>query len=459
MMLLNLGVIATFYQKDAQLEGWASPRPYWHLALSGTRFRDFMRVVGTLRPIKMSSRGADRGLYIPYIADSMRAAIMRAREVHGWSRNGKLRSGARAPRTGLFSAYKDFSGLTSSVAREYAEVLRGFVSSAESSAWDIILQSGYTFARVEDVERSVGLRDVYDVHVPEGHLFWSSGLISHNTLLAIEAAANFVAKYPKGRVRYREAESAFDPAYAEALGMPVSRVDFGEPIDTVEDLFEDLQKVVRGARHPELYIVDSLDALSDRAEMARDMDEGSYGVAKAKNLSQMFRRSIRGMASRRVTALIISQVRTKIGSTFGRGTTRSGGRALDFYASQVLYLTSGEVEYKAYRGEKRAVGLSVRGRVDKNKIALPYREAEFKILFGYGVDDVGASLSWLKKIRALEDVGLSSKMSDKDLDAVKYQYVSAAGSPPVSRAEIAEVVTRRWYEGEEKHLPTARKYG
>ena len=285
---------------------------------------------------------------------------------------------------------------------------------------------------------------------------------SGKTLLAIEAAANFALKHPKGRIRYREAESSFDPAYAAALGMPVDRVDFGEPLDTVEDLFEDLQKVVRGARRPELYVVDSLDALSDRAEMSRDMDEGTYGAQKAKNLSQMFRRSVRAMAQSRVTGLIISQVRSKIGVSFGRGTTRSGGRALDFYASQVLYLTSGEVEYKPYRGEKRAVGIAVRARVDKNKVALPFREAAFKILFGHGVDDVGASLSWLKKIKALEDVGLSSRISDKDLEAVCRRYVTLGGPGdgdlPASRASIAEAVTRRWYEGEERHLPTRRKY-
>lgn len=280
------------------------------------------------------------------------------------------------------------------------------------------------------------------------------------TLLAIEAAANFAIKYPKGKIRYREAESAFDPAYAAALGMPMGRVDFGEPLDTVEDLFEDLQRVISGARQPELYIVDSLDALSDRAEMARDMDEGTYGAQKAKNMSQMFRRTVRAMGRSRVTGLIISQVRSKIGVSFGRGTTRSGGRALDFYASQVAYLTSGEVEYESYRGEKRAVGISVRARVDKNKIALPFRDAEFSILFGYGVNDAGASLSWLKKIRALEDVGLSSRTSDKELKAIKRLYVTSGGrEPPASRADIEAAVRRRWYEGEQKHLPTMRKYG
>lgn len=281
---------------------------------------------------------------------------------------------------------------------------------------------------------------------------------SGKTLLAIEAGANFTRKYPKGKVRYREAEAAFDRDYAAALGMPVDRVDFGTPLDTVEDLFEDIQKVTAAARHPELYIVDSLDALSDRAEMSRDMDEGTYGAAKAKNLSQLFRRSVRALEKSNVTCLIISQVRSKIGVSFGRGTTRSGGRALDFYASQVLYLSSGEIDYRTVSGEKRACGLSVRGRVDKNKISLPYREASFEILFGYGINDVGASLDWLKKIKSLDAAGLPARIGDDEMKKLKRTYVSAAREPPVSPEAIAEVVRRRWYEIEEKFLPTKRKY-
>lgn len=282
---------------------------------------------------------------------------------------------------------------------------------------------------------------------------------SGKTLLAIEAAANFAMKYPKGKIRYREAEAAFMPAYAGALGMPVDRVDFGQPLDTVEDLFADLQKVASGARYPELYILDSLDALSDRAEMEREMDEGTYGATKAKNLSQLFRRSVRLIEQSHVTFMIISQVRSKVGISFGRNTTRSGGRALDFYASQVLYINTTNLEKKTVRGETRPVGVNVHARVDKNKIGLPFREADFQIIFGYGVDSTGAALDWLKSIKALEDVGLPKNTKDEDLKVIKKQYMSAGRDPDISVEEIEAAVARRWYEIEEKFLPTRRKYG
>src|SRR5262245_10510619 len=102
------------------------------------------------------------------------------------------------------------------------------------------------------------------------------------TLLAIEAATNLGIKYQKGRIRYRKKESTFQKNYAKLLGMPIDRVDFGDVmIDTVEDLFVDLGRCAKGARHPELFIVDSLDALTSQSEQDRDIDANSYGGEKA----------------------------------------------------------------------------------------------------------------------------------------------------------------------------------
>ena len=218
------------------------------------------------------------------------------------------------------------------------------------------------------------------------------------TLLAIEMAANFAFSEPKGKIRYREAESAFDDKYAAALGFPLEKVDRGEPMETVDDLFEDMSAVLEGSKGPELYIVDSLDALSDRDEMERDIDKGSYGAQKAKKLSEMFRRLVRELASKDVTVCFISQVRDNIGVTFGRKWTRSGGRALDFYSSQTLVLSQIEKIKKTIKKVERVTGILVKGMVDKNKIGLPYRSVEFPIMFGYGIDDLGACRDWWKDV-------------------------------------------------------------
>lgn len=281
------------------------------------------------------------------------------------------------------------------------------------------------------------------------------------TLLMIEASANFAIMEKKGRIRYREAEAAFDELYAEALGMPVDRIDFGQsdrPLETVEDLFEDLERIIKGAKGPELVIVDSLDALSDRAEMDRAMDEGSYGTAKAKLMSQLFRRLNQKMSDKDVTLLIVSQIRDKLDAmSFGRKFTRSGGRALDFYASQVLLLAHVARMVKTVSKIKRPYGVKVLGKVDKNKIALPFREAAFSIRFGYGIDDAQACVDWLKETGSLKLAGLKPEECPNYLDYLLEDLSSEEAAVEIKR--LHDIVAAKWYEIEGQVLTPRPKYG
>ena len=146
------------------------------------------------------------------------------------------------------------------------------------------------------------------------------------TLLAIEAVINFLRKWVDGYVRYAEAEAAFDQKYAAAMGMPITQVDWasmlsedGENDRTVEWLFDDITATIKKLKgRPGLYIVDSLDALSDRDELERDISKGSFGQAKAKKIGELFRRLAGEIESSRLCVLIISQIRDKIGVMFTR---------------------------------------------------------------------------------------------------------------------------------------------
>lgn len=279
------------------------------------------------------------------------------------------------------------------------------------------------------------------------------------TLLAIEACANFALTFAKGLIRYKEAEAAFDKGYAEILGMPLDRVEFEEDFDTVEELQQDLKDFAercRKKRQPGLYIVDSLDALSDKAEQKRDMDVGSYNLAKPKLMSEMFRREKRTWQKAKVTVLIISQVRDKINATFGRKWTRSGGRALDFYASQVVYLSEIKKLYKTIRGVRRAHGVVIRVKCMKNKVGIPFRECDFSLIFGYGIDDVQASLDWLKEIKALRSVGLPA--SCRITQEAKKIKVLPSSRRRKRMAAIKAAVDKAWTEIEIEFLPTERKY-
>lgn len=295
---------------------------------------------------------------------------------------------------------------------------------------------------------------------------WAEGRIANivgdkstgKTLLCIEACANFRLKYPKGKIFYREAESAFDKGYASALGMPVNSIDFGDPMETVEDVFEDIERVLARLKGPGLYILDSLDALTDRAELKRDLDEGSYGANKAKQLSQLFRRLVRKMERKHLTIIIISQVRDKIGAMFGRKTTRSGGKALDFYASQVVYLAHLGTEYRKVRGTQKATGVNVKAKLDKNKVGLPFREFEFPITFGYGTDDLRACVAYLKVINALEDAGIKKSIDPKAYAAdCMADMTRAEYNAELKRAQKA--VRSRWREMEISIMPKMKKYG
>lgn len=295
---------------------------------------------------------------------------------------------------------------------------------------------------------------------------WAEGRIANivgdkstgKTLLCIEACANFANKYPKGRIRYRESEAAFDPGYAAALGMPVDRIDFGQPLETVEDLFEDLEKIVTGAKQDELVICDSLDALSDRGEIERPIDQGSYGAEKAKKMSQLFRRLVQRMQQKRVTLIIVSQIRDKIGISFGRKTTRSGGKALDFYASQVVYLAHLGTLTRTLRGTKRPTGIKVKAKLDKNKIALPGREAEFSVKFGYGVDDAQACIDWLSSIKRFKGRDFGIKPGDEKGHLELVLDMEPADAQAHVKA-LQEAVVREWYSIEAELMPVRTKYG
>ena len=281
---------------------------------------------------------------------------------------------------------------------------------------------------------------------------------SGKTLLAIEAMANFRRKFPKGQMFYRESEAAFDEQYAAALGMPVDHVEFIEPdkFVTVEDFYEDLTKCIErcGKKEvPAFYVVDSLDALTSQDERDRDFDEASFETKKAKQMGKLFRMCSSAVGRVNMCLMIISQTRDRINVTFGGPKkTRSGGRALDFYASQVLWLSHRDKVDESRSGTKRVVGIHVRAQMQKSKIALPYRECDFTIRFGQGVDSVASSLDWLENVKRLEDVtdGASrrvyvnrlSKMSDADYW--------------VETARVDKEVVRLWREIESDFLGTAR---
>lgn len=277
------------------------------------------------------------------------------------------------------------------------------------------------------------------------------------TALATEAMTNFLLKHPDSTAVYRETEAAFDTGYAAAMGLPIDKVDFGsadKPVMTFEDFARDFDSYLDTQikhKKPGIYVLDSLDALSDEAEMERDVGEATYGMAKAKMLSEFFRKTARRIEQSQVLLIVVSQVRENIGVTFGEKYRRSGGKALDFYASQIVWLSAVKSLKRTINKVERTHGVMILAKVKKNKVGLPFREASFDFLFGFGVDDIGASVRWLNEVGAF------------DFDVTPKEYL--ASLEKMTDAEynkerhlLARAVKAAWAEVETGFLPKRRKY-
>lgn len=267
------------------------------------------------------------------------------------------------------------------------------------------------------------------------------------TLLAIEACANFRRLFPQGAVDYIELEAAFDEDYAQTVGFPAD-VKPIEAIRTVEGIFKHLDEVETG---PRLVVVDSLDAAGAEKDLEDALGDHGFGVQKPKLLSEMFMRLVRTLNEKQVTLFIISQVRENIGG-MGAKYVRSGGKALDFYASQIVWLRQVKTIEKSVEKITRAVGINVLAKCTKNKIGPAFREAPLEILFGYGVDNLHSSLYWLKDSnpkRLEEELGMN---------AARLQHRYERLNDKELIAKVDTCVRDEWRRLEEKFSIPARKY-
>lgn len=290
---------------------------------------------------------------------------------------------------------------------------------------------------------------------------WARGRIANivgdkstgKTLLAIEACVNFLRKYDNGRVVYVEAEAAFDATYAASLGLDLDRVQMVEDIDTVEGLQRLLEHLQAEDNNvPTLVVVDSLDALGDEAEKERDIAVAGWHLEKQKRLSTMFRKMTKVLSLRDVTVVIISQVRDNIGVTFGAKTKRSGGRALDFYCSQVIWLQHLGMVERTVKKVKRPVGVKIKAQCKKNKVGLPFRTAEFPIMFMYGIQDLDACITYLKSVHADGEL-------PADVLKVNTQWHKVEGRTYRTALRTAAKRTRAVYRQVERDfLPAMKKY-
>lgn len=243
---------------------------------------------------------------------------------------------------------------------------------------------------------------------------------SGKTTLALQAVAN--VQITGGVAAYIDVEHAIDPAYAKVIGVDLDELLISQP-DSGEAALNIAETLVR-SNAVDLIVIDSVAALVPRAEIEGDIGDTHVGL-QARMMSQALRKLTSAISKSKTCCVFINQIRMKIGVRFGNPETTPGGRALKFYAS--VRINMRRIAYvKDSAGE--AIGSRTKATVVKNKVAPPFRTAEFDIMYNEGISWTGSIL----------DLGISTGVIEKKGSFLSYQGASLGRGREKARTLLKE---------------------
>lgn len=274
--------------------------------------------------------------------------------------------------------------------------------------------------------------------IPRGRIIEIYGPESSGkTTLALHCVAE--AQKSGGTAAFIDVEHALDPVYASALGVDIDSLLVSQP-DSGEQALEIAEALVRSGAI-DIIVVDSVAALTTRAEIEGEMGDNHVGQL-ARLMSQAMRKLTGALSKSNCSAIFINQLREKIGVMYGNPETTTGGRALKFYSSVRIDVR----KIETLKNGSEIIGSRTRAKVVKNKVAPPFREAEFDVIYGKGISKVGELVDMGLELEVLKRSGAWFYYGETRIGQGRDNVKTLFEDNPEFAAEIEEKVRARYAE-------------